>query len=197
MFLINLYLSTIAVCLVTSIQNRLARQRYLWLYFSVVLIIEITKIFHWGNFTSVIYTYSSLVYILYFLYYYLIAKINKTLIGILAIVSITLYFYFIVHYNDDYPIAVGILMSLIYIILSLLWFTNQLLRTDAIRIHHKQAFWISFSLLIWSVFFLFRLIPMYWLNVNDVEFLRDINLGYQIITIISYFVFLRGLFCKF
>lgn len=197
MFLINLYLFTIAVCLVISIQNRLARQRHLWLYFSIVLVIESTKIFHWGNFSSEIYTYSSLVYILYFLYYYLIVKINKILIGTLAIVSIILYFYFVVHCNDDYPIAVGILMSSIYIILSLIWFANQLLNTDSIRITNKQTFWISFSLLIWSTFFLFRLIPMYWLNVNDNDFLKDINLGYQIITILSYFIFLRGLFCKF
>ena len=197
MFLINLYLFTIAACLVISIQNRLARQQYLWVYFGVVLIIETTKIFHWGNFSSEIYTYSSLIYILYFLYYYLIAKINKILIGALAIVSIVLYFYFVVHCNDDYPIAVGILMSSIYIILSLIWFANQLLHTDSIRITNKQTFWISFSLLIWSVFFLFRLIPMYWLNVNDNDFLKDINLGYQIITVLSYFIFLRGLFCKF
>lgn len=197
MFLINLYLFTIAVCLVISIQNRLARQHHLWLYFGFVLIIETTKIFRWGNFSSVIYTYSSLAYILYFLYYYLIVKINKILIGSLAIVSIPLYTYFVLHCNDDYPTQVGILMSLIYIILSLIWFANQLLHTDSIPITKKQTFWVSFSLLIWSVFFLFRLIPMYWLNVNDNDFLRDINLGYQIITILSYFIFLRGLFCKY
>lgn len=197
MFLINLYLFTIAVCLVISIYNRLTRQRFLWLYFSIVLIIESTKIFQWGHFSSVIYIYSSLAYILFFLYYYLILKINKILIGTLSLVSIILYFYFIIQSKDDYPIAIGILMSLIYIILSLIWFANQLLHTDSIRITNKQTFWISFSLLIWSAFFLFRLIPMYWLNVNDNDFLKDINLAYQIITILSYFIFLRGLFCKF
>lgn len=197
MYLVNIYLTILFFCLVVSINQRTARQRFLWLYFSVVLVIESTKIFQWGNFSSVIYTYSSLTYILFFLYYYILLKINKILISVLAIVSIILYFYFVVHCDDDYPIPVGILMSLIYIILSLLWFANQLLHTDAIRIHNKQSFWVSFSLLIWSVFFLFRLIPMYWLNINDTDFLKDINLGYQIITIISYFVFLRGLFCKF
>lgn len=197
MFLINLYLFTIAVCLAFSIQNRLARHRYLWLYFGIVLIIETTKIFGWGNFSSEIYTYSSLAYILYFLNYYRIVKVNTTLIGVLAITSIILYFYFVASSKNDYPTAVGILMSSIYIILSLIWFVNQLLHTDSVRITQKQTFWISFSLLIWSTFFLFRLIPMYWLDLHDKEFLKDINFGYQIITILSYFIFIRGLLCKF
>lgn len=197
MFLINLYLFTIAVCLAFSIQNRLARQRYLWLYFGIVLIIETTKIFGWGNFSSEIYTYSALAYILYFLCYYRIVKVNTILTGVLAITSIILYFYFVINSKDDYPTAVGILMSTIYIILSLIWFVNQLLHTDSVRITQKQTFWISFSLLIWSTFFLFRLIPMYWLDLHDKEFLKDINFGYQIITILSYFIFIRGLFCKF
>ncbi len=197
MFLAYLYLLTIATCLVFSIQNRLARQRHFWFYFSIVLIIETTKIFRWGNFSSKIYAYGSLVYILYFLYYYLIIKINKFLISSLVAASTILCFYFIINSNKDYPIAVGVLMSLVYIILSLTWFINQIIHTDSIKIANKQAFWNSFSLLTWSTFFLFRLIPMYWLNLNDNAFLEDLNFGYQIITIASYFIFLRGLFCKF
>ncbi len=87
-------------------------------------------------------------------------------------------------------------MSLTYILFALQWLFNQLKHVDKNSLLKKQAFWFSTSLLIWSVIFLFRLIPMYWLDINDNNFLRQINLGYQITTILSYCLFLRGLFCK-
>ena len=197
MYLVPIYLLLLFLCLAFSIYKKKARQNFLWLYFVIVFIVEFIKIKVLKNSSSVIYTYISITYILYFIIYYWKQKLNKIILILIFIISFIIYIYIILNNNStDYPTPIGIIMSLSYILLALLWYIHQLQNVDTIRILKKQAFWVSSSLLIWSVFFIFRSIPMYWLNIHDYDFLIQINFGFQIITIFSYLLFLRGLFCK-
>jgi len=50
--------------------------------------------------------------------------------------------------------------------------------------------------LLWSTIFIIRVIPGQFFAKLDIDFLRLINQFYQIVTIFSYLIFLRGLFCK-
>lgn len=194
--LVTIYFAILLLCLGTSIINKVSRQNFLYLYFFIVVIIEI------GFFIRIvpvaIYNSSPLLYISFFTFYFgnqknCSQKIIYTL-GLIACIC-CLYFY-LTEGLEQYSTKAGTAMNCIYIIFALQWLFNQLKHVDENSLLKKQVFWFSVSLLIWSVVFLFRLIPMYWLDINDNHFLRQINLGYQITTILSYCLFLRGLFCK-
>ena len=193
--MLKIYFITILFCLGASFINKVSRQNNLWVYFSIVIFIEIG--FYLTFIPIEVYNISALLYISFFVYYFgNQKKSNKKIIYIIGIIALVFCFYFFSNGMHSYSIESGIAMNLVYIIFSLQWLLSQLMHVDENSLLKKQAFWFSTSLLIWSVVFLFRLIPMYWLDINDNTFLRQINLGYQITTILSYCLFLRGLFCK-
>lgn len=191
------YFLIIVTCLVASFLNSVSRQNLLYIYFSFIVSIEMG---HYIKLVPVeIYNSSPLFFILFFKdYFKKQIKSKKKLIeslGTIAfIISVCFYSY---EGFDNYSTLAGTLMSVLYIVYALLWLLSQIINTDENPILKKQTFWVSSSLLIWAVFFIFRSIPMYWLNNNDIEFLIQINSGFQIITIFSYLLFLRGLFVKY
>jgi hypothetical protein len=190
-----IYFTIILFCLGASFLNKVSRQNNLWIYFLSVVFIEI------GIFTRIIptqiYIISPLIYISFFTYYFGNQKnSDKKLIYTLGIISLVLCLYFLSKGFHFYSIEAGIVMNLVYIIFALQWLLGELMYVDENSLLKKQAFWFSFSLLLWSVFFLFRLIPMNWFAKNDTDFLNTMNLIYQQATILSYCLFLRGLFCK-
>lgn len=191
-----IYFTIILFCLGASFLNKVSRQNLLYLYFFLVVSIEI------GFFTRIvpvaIYNSSPLLYISFFTFYFGNQKngTKKTIYSIGSIAFISCLYFYAFEGLEKYSTQAGTAMNLVYIIFSLQWLLSQLMHVDENSLLKKQAFWFSTSLLIWSVVFLFRLIPMYWLDINDNTFLRQINCGYQITTILSYCLFLRGLFCK-
>ncbi len=194
--LTKIYFFIILFCFGASFIRKVSRQNLFYIYFLLVVIIEIGAFFR--ILPRDIYNSSPLYYIPFFTFYFANQKNtnqkNIYLIGSVAFISCIFFYAF--EGLQEYSIYAGTLMSVVYIVYSLLWLLLQILNTDENPLLKKQAFWISSSLLIWAVFFIFRSIPMYWLNNNDLEFLIQINFGFQIITIFSYLLFLRGLFCK-
>lgn len=194
--LTKIYFTIILFCLGTSFLNKVSRQNLLYIYFLSVVIIEI------GFFVEIvsreIYNSSPLFYTLFFTFYFGNQKNgnNKIMYTLGGIAFICCLYFYRLEGLEEYSTQAGTVMNLIYIVFALQWLFNQLKHVDENSLLKKQAFWFSTSLLIWSVIFLFRLIPMYWLDINDNNFLRQINLGYQITTILSYCLFLKGLFCK-
>lgn len=89
-----------------------------------------------------------------------------------------------------------VLLPLFYIIGSMGWFSYILKQDVKGNIFNKMAFWISNGLLIWSVFFLFRGLPMYYFNNSDPDFLKGISMIFTLINILTYVLFFRSLFCK-
>lgn len=196
-YLFRIYLVIIFFCLGASFYNKVSRQNFLWVYFLLVVVYEL------GLFKKIIppemYNSSPPVYIAFFTFYFGFQK-NSFRKTVYALGSVAIGYCLYVFYSNgikNYSIGAGVTASIAYVLFALLWFISQLTNVDEISLLKKQAFWISASLLIWSVFFLFRLIPMYWLNINDIQFLTQINVAYQMFTIICYCIFLRALLCKY
>lgn len=191
-----IYFTIILFCLGASFLNKVSRQNLLHIYFFLVVIIEI------GFFVRImpneIYNSSPLFYIPFFTFYFGNQEnCNKKIIYFLGIIAfISCLFFYAFEGLEKYSTQAGTSMSITYIVYSLLWLLSQIINPDENSLLKKQVFWVSSSLLIWAVFFIFRSIPMYWLNIHDYDFLVQINFGFQIVTIFSYCLFLRGLFCK-
>lgn len=195
--MIWIYFTIILFCLGASLLNKVSRQNFLYGYFILVVFYELGLFT--GLITPEVYNSSPPVYISFFTFYYSFQQnsFRKTIyaIGLFAVAFCLYTFYD--NGVKSYSIEAGVAASITYVVFTLLWFLSQLTNVDEISLHQKQTFWISTSLLIWSVFFLFRLIPMYWLNINDIEFLTQINTAYQVLTIVCYGIFFRALLCKY
>ena len=189
------YFSIIIICLITSLYNNVARQNFLWIYFLAVLLFEIL---HLNNVINTrMYSYSAIFYTLFFLNIYLNQYSAVTFIRIILniiVVSLALFFYAID--SNSYPISIGLLMNFTYIFLGIIWLYVQFINIEYTPIIKRQFFWITISILIWSIFFLFRLVPMYLFQNNDKTFLMTIDEIFKVMTIVSYIIFFRGLICK-
>ncbi|ASK31674.1 hypothetical protein CEY12_16820 [Chryseobacterium sp. T16E-39] len=190
-----IYYALLVICLAVSFYNEKARHNYFWLYFLVVLLYEVLIYFKWIGVE--IYATSPIVYSLFFINVYLKELYPKKHFirylssAILLIVGILLY-----PTNKGYSIHLGIMMSFVYILCGLIWLFYQFKNNSQIPIISKQFFWVSVSLLLWAVFFLFRVTPMYLFEKTDDEFLGVLNKIFQLITIASYVIFFKGLLCK-
>lgn len=187
-----LYIIIIFLCLVASIINKAARQRFFWIYFSVIFFIEIImylfpefrKNYDWVN-----------LFYLTFLFWYYSKEYKKKYFHISWIIS-TIFILYLIFQKKIFGIDLLASQSIIYIYLSINWFTNQIKNPDRIKIFKKISFWISSSILLWGTIFLLRIIPGLYFENNDKSFLYMINYIYQTVTIFSYILFLKGLFCK-
>ncbi len=74
-------------------------------------------------------------------------------------------------------------LVLFFLLISLQWLLYIINHIDEENITHKQAFWVSVALIIWSVFALFRLFLNQWLYDYD----RDIVRNYIFISLLSSF----------
>jgi len=84
-------------------------------------------------------------------------------------------------------------LPVLFIFNSVFWYLYKLKKVDESRITDDFLFWISSGLLIWSVFFIFRAIPMYFLQENDPRLLNFVISAFTIVNIVTYFLFLLGL----
>lgn len=189
------YFSVIIICLITSLYNHVARQNFFWIYFLAVLLFEILHLSNVINTRT--YSYSAIFYTFFFLNVYLNQYSASIFIRvILNIITISLTLYFYSADSKSYPVSIGLLMNFTYIFLGIIWLYTQFINIEYTPIIKRQFFWITISILIWSIFFLFRLVPMYLFQDNDKTFLMTINEIFKIMTIVSYIIFFRGLICK-
>ena len=78
------------------------------------------------------------------------------------------------------------LFSLAYII----W------KPDKLGILQKEHFWVSTGLLLWSTSSIFRFLPADSFHAKEPHFLELIQLGFNIVNILTYVLFLVGILCK-
>lgn len=107
------------------------------------------------------------------------------------ILAVIFYLFFTKFYSKEFDIKIGILISLYYIFNSLLWFYYKIshLNEENKKITDYSSFWISAGLLIWSCFFIFRSIPMFFLKENDIEFLQVLKNILNVVNILMYIMF--------
>ena len=84
-------------------------------------------------------------------------------------------------------------LVLFFLLISLQWLLYIINHIDEENITHKQAFWVSVALIIWSVFALFRLFLNQWLYDYDRDVFSIIAYLFNIANITMYLFFLQGL----
>lgn len=192
-----LYYIIILINLIVSITYKRLWKQFFWLYFGVTILIEILVSFKVSLITSRIYNYLDLFCIGYFGYIYFKEIHNNATVKIISIISILAAGLFMSFSKTHYSIATGFLYSAFLIFISLFWFYKKISeRNREDNILHLCFFWISSSLLLWSVFYIFRMLPMYFFVKTDLQFSFILKITFQIITIISYIIFFKGLLCK-
>lgn len=129
--------------------------------------------------------------VLYFFFFFF-----KAFLGIIkdALIIITAFSmgYILILTNflgEDFDKKIGIIITLFYIINSLLWFYHKISFFDKYKITNDPIFWICTALLMWSCFFLFRVTPMFYFAKEDNEFLQFLKIGQNIINIGMYVMF--------
>ena len=163
---------------------------YLYLYFLLILIIELLN-----KYSSLdgnrLYTIATFLYMSYFTYYYAqtMPRQRNFIIG-LGVLANVLGLVFVFSTDQTFSVALGVTLSVFFVFLALFWFFNQINKANSVVITRKQAFWVSTALLVWSVIFLFRSSLMYWLEENDLEFLVLFDKIFKISVVITYFSFL-------
>ncbi len=140
------------------------------------------------------YNYLNLFNIVFFLFFYY-RKISNNLIFILILTSTIICIFLTSHFFffDKYNLSLAVLYCLGNILYSLYWINLKLNNISDNKITDEPIFWISIALLIWSCFFLFRIIPMYLLEKDDKPFLKLLKNILLIINIIVYILFYIGL----
>ena len=179
------------------------RQRYFYLYISFVFFIDVIGINIARKYLGIdqFYLYFPLFIftIFYFSYFYLNNykdKLNRVLLFLLAFLA--LFFLILSQVKEDTLVIsanVFLILIIFQLTLSLQWFWHIVNHADEQNIVHKQAFWVSCALLIWSTFALFRMYPMYDLDKMDGSFLDIIINIFQIANIVTYLLYIRGLRC--
>ncbi|WP_288375335.1 hypothetical protein [uncultured Chryseobacterium sp.] len=193
-----IYISILFIDTVKSMvlagKKGLSGQNYLAVYLFVSLCLELYghyKIYIQEFDFAYLFNYYSIFLLVFFNRYYaklfprqLKAIFQYILITILAYIAL-----FVKFYSGNYDNTLGILVCFYFIINALVWFYTRLKNFDEIKIFDDPHFWVSCGLLFWSIFFIFRSIPMFFLKDNDPEFLQILKTMQYCVNIIMYGMF--------
>lgn len=184
----------IANLLVSIIRKELWKYFY-FIYFLLILLIELIIIKN-PNIQG-LYNFLDIFSILFFGMLIIRNTRNQFFLVGLTAVSLALAIWFFLSSETPYSINAGITYCIYCIFISLIWFYEKITGENSqTKIYDYRLFWIFSSLLLSSVFYLFRMTPMYWFDSADKDFLSSLNLVFQASNIVSYLLFLRGLFGK-
>lgn len=176
------------------------QQFYLYVYLLIVILIDIIPV----NFPNLIKVDRNLMFIGYIIlsiiYFGIIYQKNiknrifRILnIGILITLILLNIYKFQIQNTDRLNFIPMISLPILFVYLSISWYLLKLKDVDETKITNDFLFWISSGILIWSVFFIFRAIPMYFLQENDPVLLSLVISAFSVVNIITYVLFLVGL----
>lgn len=170
-------------------------QNFLGLYIIVTAVLEIYCLiaFKVDNDIAVGFLYNiyCLFCIIFFWYYYQRVYTKKLIhvSNVILVLSLIFYFFFTTFYNRHFDIKIGILISFYYVFYSLLWFYHKISNIKEMKITDDPYFWVSSALLMWSCFFIFRSIPMFFFNTEDKQFLQILKTIMNLVNILMYIMF--------
>lgn len=141
--------------------------------------------------TGMIYNFYCIFSIFLFYIYFIkiFQKVQKFIFQFIFASIIIYYFLLTKFYLSQFDISIGILISLYYISISLLWFYQKIITFDESKITDDPVFWVSTALLLWSCFFIFRVTPMFFLDAHDKAFLEFLRTTQNIVNILMYLMF--------
>lgn len=197
MILLIFYYIVLCFCLVKAIilkiKHKKTKKSFLILYFFTAFLLEsygLYKIIVQEYDYSFLFNYFFLFNILYFLFQYN-KEFNsqiKNIATILAILACIMVIY-LISQNTIFSNKIGLILSFFYISISILWFYQKNIDISNEYLVDLPFFWISVALLFWSIFFIFRIMPMYILESLDAGFKIQINNIFMIVNIITYILF--------
>jgi len=196
--LLKIYYIVFFITVVKSImilrKNIFFSQNHYFVFLIVNFLIDFFSELNIINSKAIQYNYLNLFNVFFFIIFYFPYLKNKVL-PILILVSTLLCVIFTKHYFyfDKYNLNLAILYCITNIFYSLYWINLKLNNISEVRITNEPLFWISTSILVWSCFFLFRIIPMYLLDEEDKQFLKLLKSILLIINIMVYILFYVGL----
>lgn len=192
--LYHIYISLVLICLFISLTaNNFPKG--IWIYFLAVFVTDIYMYYGYEYCHYNIHHLAMAFYSLFFLWYY-----RKVFVELWFIILFSALFIIcaacILLISNPYDIKIISILILTFISLPFLWFYKEIKEVNRDKITSKNLFWVSSGLIIWVSFFIFKMIPLYFLYTQDKQFLLDIDLIFQYVNIIFYLILLKSLFCK-
>ena len=185
------YQLLIFICLIVAFLKRKENKFPIYLYFLVVAIIEAVSYFYRES--SLSYQLGSLFYAAFFtLYYAHFTPRLKKLVYFFGGITFAMILFFFLKFEQNFPSEMGVLISILFICLSLIWFYDQIKHPGRNFIIHQETFWISAANLFWGIIFLFRVSMMYWLAAKDLAFLIVLDKIFKISLLLTYVILLIG-----
>lgn len=182
------------------IKNKSKQQFYFFLYLLMVIFIDIIPV---NMYTLVafnrnlLFTVYIILSILYFGCIYQMSIKNKVFRVLNFLLSITLIFFIFyksqIQNVEKLEFISIISLPVFFIFISISWYIFKLKNVNEKTIVSDFLFWISSAILIWSVVFIFRAIPMYFLQENDSGLLNFLISVFSLINIVTYLLILVGL----
>lgn len=187
-----LYYLIIGLNFIVSIAIKRLWKHFYFIYFSVTIGCEI--LIAMMPYRQDINNFLDIFCIIFFSFYFHFFIKNKKWLVSISIIAVILSQYFLLTSKTLYSINTGIVYCCFLILISMTWFYEKIsYQNDDMPILQSQLFWISSSLLLWAVFYLFRMTPMYYIETRDEKFLYFLKYTFQIATNGSYLLFLKGL----
>lgn len=185
------YIAIIANFIVSIAQKRLWKHFY-FLYFFITIVVEMLALYNHG--WQRVYNFLDIFSILFFYFLFRKEVVYRKFLAVATGIALVIAAYHTYVCTTSYSIYTGLVFCIYSIFISLSWFYSIIaFQKDTESILEKKIFWISCSLLFWSVFYLFRMMPMYWIQNKDENFLYTLKYIFQVATVISYILFFKGL----
>lgn len=196
--LLKIYYIVFFITVVKSIiilrKNTFFSQNYFFVFLMVNFVIDFFSEINIITSKAIQYNYLNVFNIVFFIFFYF-SQIKSKFLLILISISGLICIYFTNHffYVDRYNLSLAIIYCVANIFYVLYWINLKLNNVSEIKIIDEPLFWISISLLVWSCFFLFRIIPMYLLDEEDKKFLSFLKGILSLINILVYTLFYIGI----
>lgn len=176
------------------------KQRFMYIYLIAVFFVDVLGIYIRQAFQIdqfylfMPFNVLSIVYFSYFFWVDYQNNINKYFLYGISFLTMLV----ITYIQLETPIIkidtrIFVALVLFFLLISLQWLLYIINHIDEENITHKQAFWVSVALIIWSVFALFRLFLNQWLYDYDRDVFSIIAYLFNIANITMYLFFLQGL----
>ncbi len=194
-----IYFVTLIIAIIVACFKPLQNQRFFLLY--LILALGVDSIANFNNQLGLnqyigfnIFAWVSITYFLYYFNTQLPSnkKVHLIFGGFFSIIStgiiitypikkfnMSLFFCFVIH----------------QIVTVLYWFIQQIKNPTEDKLWQKMPFWVGTATLLWSSFFMFRCLPMFYLEKVDVSFLNILQIVHNCINILCNVLYLLGLIC--
>ncbi len=170
-------------------------QNYLFIYllitFSIEIVYFVLRLFYKQEIQKTTYHFY-VVFCIIFFYNFFSNDFDDKFKKISFLITFFSIFYILFFTNlwySEFDKNIGIAFVLFNILMLLLWFYQKISSKKIGEISDDPYFWISSGLLIWSCFFLFRVVPMFSFNKILPQFQNVLICLQDIINILMYSLF--------